>query len=271
MLAQVGLLTDRRGRADRRRRWRRSARRSQPARFAFRQELEDIHMHIERALIDRLGDVGRKLHTGRSRNDQVVDRPAALGPRRDRPDRRLARRRCSGRSSAAATATPASSCPATRTCSGPSRCWPPTTGWPTARSSSATASGWPTAAGASNVLPLGAAALAGTTLPIDRRARGRGARLRGRRRPTASTSSSDRDFVHRVRLRAGADRRAPQHAGPRSGSCGPPTEFGFLQAAAGVLHRLVDHAAEDQPRRAGADPRQDGPRRSATCRRCWCW
>lgn len=33
--------------------------------------LEDIHMHIEKALIDRLGDVGRKLHTGRSRNDQV--------------------------------------------------------------------------------------------------------------------------------------------------------------------------------------------------------
>ena len=38
----------------------------------FRQELEDIHMHIEQALIERLGDVGRKLHTGRSRNDQVA-------------------------------------------------------------------------------------------------------------------------------------------------------------------------------------------------------
>lgn len=40
-------------------------------RFQFNTELEDIHMHIERALIDRLGDVGRKLHTARSRNDQV--------------------------------------------------------------------------------------------------------------------------------------------------------------------------------------------------------
>ena len=39
--------------------------------FAFTAELEDIHMHIESALIDRIGDVGRKLHTGRSRNDQV--------------------------------------------------------------------------------------------------------------------------------------------------------------------------------------------------------
>jgi len=40
-------------------------------RFEFRIELEDIHMHIEWSLVDRLGDIGRKLHTGRSRNDQV--------------------------------------------------------------------------------------------------------------------------------------------------------------------------------------------------------
>src|SRR3954470_24463016 len=40
--------------------------------FAFSIQLEDIHTHIERALIERLGDVGRKLHTGRSRNDQVA-------------------------------------------------------------------------------------------------------------------------------------------------------------------------------------------------------
>src|SRR5262249_60292891 len=40
--------------------------------FAFSVQLEDIHTHIERALIERLGDTGRKLHTGRSRNDQVV-------------------------------------------------------------------------------------------------------------------------------------------------------------------------------------------------------
>src|SRR5260370_17506616 len=40
--------------------------------FEFRVELEDIHMHIECALIARLGDVGRKLHTARSRNDQVA-------------------------------------------------------------------------------------------------------------------------------------------------------------------------------------------------------
>lgn len=39
--------------------------------FTTSVSLEDIHMHIEKRLIDKLGDVGRKLHTGRSRNDQV--------------------------------------------------------------------------------------------------------------------------------------------------------------------------------------------------------
>jgi argininosuccinate lyase len=40
--------------------------------FPFSTKLEDIHTHIEHALIERLGDLGRKLHTGRSRNDQVI-------------------------------------------------------------------------------------------------------------------------------------------------------------------------------------------------------
>ncbi|MBN2255856.1 MAG: argininosuccinate lyase, partial [Deltaproteobacteria bacterium] len=39
--------------------------------FVFSVEDEDIHMAIERSLISRIGDVGGKLHTGRSRNDQV--------------------------------------------------------------------------------------------------------------------------------------------------------------------------------------------------------
>src|SRR5688500_7351617 len=38
----------------------------------FRKELEDIHMCVESALIERIGEPGRKLHTGRSRNDQVA-------------------------------------------------------------------------------------------------------------------------------------------------------------------------------------------------------
>jgi argininosuccinate lyase len=41
-------------------------------RFPFRQELEDIHMNIERRLVELVGPVGGKLHTGRSRNDQIA-------------------------------------------------------------------------------------------------------------------------------------------------------------------------------------------------------
>ncbi|UTH75701.1 argininosuccinate lyase [Chromobacterium sp. IIBBL 290-4] len=35
-------------------------------------DLEDVHMNVERRLTDRIGDAGKRLHTGRSRNDQVA-------------------------------------------------------------------------------------------------------------------------------------------------------------------------------------------------------
>jgi len=58
--------------------------------LSLRTELEDIHMHVEQALIDRLGDVGRKLHTGRSRNDQVAtDLRLWTREALERTDRRL--------------------------------------------------------------------------------------------------------------------------------------------------------------------------------------
>ncbi len=41
-------------------------------RFPFDEALEDIHMNIEARLTERIGDAGRRLHTGRSRNDQVA-------------------------------------------------------------------------------------------------------------------------------------------------------------------------------------------------------
>ena len=40
--------------------------------FTFTAELEDIHMHIESALIEALGDEGARVHTARSRNDQIA-------------------------------------------------------------------------------------------------------------------------------------------------------------------------------------------------------
>ncbi len=40
--------------------------------FQFRRELEDIHMNIEKSLVDRIGPAGSKLHSARSRNDQIA-------------------------------------------------------------------------------------------------------------------------------------------------------------------------------------------------------
>jgi argininosuccinate lyase len=40
--------------------------------FRFRPELEDIHTNVERRLVELIGEVGGKLHTGRSRNDQIA-------------------------------------------------------------------------------------------------------------------------------------------------------------------------------------------------------
>jgi argininosuccinate lyase len=40
--------------------------------FEFKTELEDIHMNIEAGLLEKIGDVAGKLHTARSRNDQIA-------------------------------------------------------------------------------------------------------------------------------------------------------------------------------------------------------
>ena len=66
-------------------------------RFVPAAHLEDIHMAVEARLIEIVGDVGGKLHTGRSRNDQVAlderlylreaarDTVAGIDPPADRP------------------------------------------------------------------------------------------------------------------------------------------------------------------------------------------
>jgi argininosuccinate lyase len=74
MLAKVGLITD----ADRDaivkglKEIEAEIDRDGPKWAGFKPELEDIHMCVESALTDRIGEPGRKLHTGRSRNDQVA-------------------------------------------------------------------------------------------------------------------------------------------------------------------------------------------------------
>ena len=45
---------------------------AEKGRFEIRVEDQDVHMAVERMLTDKLGDLGKKIHTGRSRNDQVA-------------------------------------------------------------------------------------------------------------------------------------------------------------------------------------------------------
>ena len=67
--------------------------------FTWQLDLEDVHLNIEKRLTELVGDAGKRLHTGRSRNDQVAHRHPPVPARRDRRHRRRAERRCSAPSS----------------------------------------------------------------------------------------------------------------------------------------------------------------------------
>ncbi len=71
MLAHIGVLTDQEFNtiADG---LRRIDKRISAGDFEWRTALEDVHMNIESALTDDIGDLGKKLHTARSRNDQIA-------------------------------------------------------------------------------------------------------------------------------------------------------------------------------------------------------
>ncbi|MCL6504929.1 MAG: argininosuccinate lyase [Pirellulales bacterium] len=159
----------------------------------FSPELEDIHMHIERALVERLGDVGRKLHTARSRNDQVAtDLRLWVREAVDAIDERLQRLQ----------AAFVARCERDRGCVLP--------GYTHLRRAQPVLAAhyWlaycekfqrdrgrlADCRRRTNVLPLGSAALAGTSLPIDRH---EVARRLGFDEVSANSldATSDRDFV----------------------------------------------------------------------------
>ena len=101
-------------------------------------------MNVEMELTARIGAVAGKLHTGRSRNDQVAtDLRLYLRRRIGDIEAALDRARA-GAGEPGLTPIATRSCPATPTCSRPSRCSSPTTCWPTSRCSSATGVGSPT-------------------------------------------------------------------------------------------------------------------------------
>jgi len=51
--------------------------------FVWSLDLEDVHLNIEKRLTTLVGDAGKRLHTGGSRNDQVASRCAAVSASRN--------------------------------------------------------------------------------------------------------------------------------------------------------------------------------------------
>jgi argininosuccinate lyase len=70
-LQRIGILTEAEL-ADIQRGFEQIAQEIESGKFVWRVELEDVHMNIEARLTELIGDAGKKLHTGRSRNDQVA-------------------------------------------------------------------------------------------------------------------------------------------------------------------------------------------------------
>ena len=135
--------------------------------FVFKEGDEDVHTAVERRVTELAGSVGAKLHSGRSRNDQVATdlrlftKRELLGSAR----RTLALQKVLlDRAKAAGDAYLPGY---TRTSSGRSRCCWPTTCWPTPGRWPATSTGSWTARRRLDVSPLGAGALAGSSLPLQ--------------------------------------------------------------------------------------------------------
>ena len=161
--------------------------------FPFSEALEDIHMNIEARLADRIGEAGKRLHTGRSRNDQVATdfrlwvREAIDGLTAQLTDlmQALAQR------AAAHAADPMPGFTHLQTAQ------PVTFGHHLlayVEMLSRDRGRLADARRRANECPLGSAALAGTSFPLDRDAT---ARTLGFDRPTANSldAVSDRDFA----------------------------------------------------------------------------
>ena len=72
MLADSGIISKEDAAADHQTVWRTFWQTSRRARWQFTADNEDIHMNVEALLTARIGDAGKRLHTARSRNDQVA-------------------------------------------------------------------------------------------------------------------------------------------------------------------------------------------------------
>ena len=162
--------------------------------FPFRPELEDIHFNVERRLTELIGPLGGKLHTGRSRNDQVaVDvrlfvKDAVAAARKGL----AAYRRALVGQAARHTGTVMPGYTHLQ------RAQPVLLAHHMLAHEEAAARDTDRFADAlrrTNVMPLGSAALAGTAYPVDRHALARDLGFAGGPSRNSIDSVSDRDFI----------------------------------------------------------------------------
>ena len=213
-------------------------------RFEFRREYEDIHMAVEARLKDLIGPVAGKLHTARSRNDQVAtDFRLYIRGAIDHLDSQIA-----GLQLALARKAEAHAGTLMPGFTHMQTAQPVTFGHHCLAYVEMLARDRGRFAGARmrvNKSPLGAAALAGTSFPIDRHMT---ADELGFERPMANSldAVSARDFAlenSRRRL----DLRGASLAACRGDRDLVQRRLRLYQAVGPLHHRLVDHAAEAEP------------------------
>ena len=208
---------------------------------------------------------GYKLHSGRSRNEQIAT-DLRLYVRAAIDQLRNDLSRVVRQFSWNAPSRPAMRrCRLIRICSERSRCWWRIGCWPTWRCFCAMRDGWRIAAARLNVCPLGSGAVAGTTLPLDRRAMAAELGFDG---PTANSmdATSDRDFVlefvNTLSLLALHLSRWAEEMMLFS-----TQEYGFVRLPEAYSTGSSAMPQKKNRRSAGAGARQSGARQSATRRR----
>ncbi len=231
-------------------------------RFPFDVALEDIHMNIEARLTERIGEAGRRLHTARSRNDQVAtdfrlwvrDAIDGLGAQITDVMRALADR------AAEHAGDPMPGFTHLQTAQ------PVTFGHHLLAYVEMLDRDRGRLAGCRrrlNECPLGSAALAGTSFPIDRHMT---AKALGFDRPTANSldAVSDRDFALGV-LERRRDLRDASVAFCRGDRDLVFRALALHSPQRRVHHGKFDHAAEAQPRCRGTGAGEERPRRRRPC------
>ena len=222
--------------------------------FKWRTELEDVHMNIEARLVEKIGDAGRKLHTARSRNDQVAldiklylkDECAQVVNLIDAMQEALLEK-AEGYIDIVMPGYTHLQRAQPVLFSHHMMAYYEMLERDSGRFSDALKRG--------DRMPLGSGALAGTGYPIDRAFV---ALMLSFQEPTQNSmdSVSDRDFNLEF---LAASSILMMHLSRLSEETGPVVHRGIrLHRPAGqVLHRLVHHAPEEEPGRPGAGARQD--------------